>query len=92
MHEVSLMENAVRMAVETARASGGARVHRIRLRVGAMSGVVPDALRHSFRAVTGKHAGTAQEQWHARASALLKSSGTQEREPGAKMGLTKQPQ
>jgi len=45
MHEVSLMENAVRMAVETARASGGARVHRIRLRVGAMSGVVPDALR-----------------------------------------------
>lgn len=39
------MENAVRMAIETASASGGTRVHEIRLRVGAMSGVVPDALR-----------------------------------------------
>ena len=48
MHEVSLMENAVRMALYTARASGGERVHRLRLRVGTMSGVVPEALRFAW--------------------------------------------
>lgn len=42
------MQEAVRLAVEKAKASGGNRVHCLRLRVGAMSGVVPDALYFAF--------------------------------------------
>lgn len=48
MHEVGIIQEAVRMALETAKSSGASRVHRVRLRVGAMSGVVPDALRFGF--------------------------------------------
>ena len=45
------MEEAVRMAVETAKASGSDRVLALRLRVGALSGVVPEALRFAFDVV-----------------------------------------
>jgi len=48
MHELSLMEEAVRMAVATARESGGRRVLSLRLRIGEMSGVVPDAMQFAF--------------------------------------------
>lgn len=48
MHEVGIMSEAVRMAIETATASGASRVLGLRLRVGAMSGVVPDALHFAF--------------------------------------------
>jgi hydrogenase nickel incorporation protein HypA/HybF len=52
MHEVSIMTEAVRLAVETARARGASRVCQMRLRVGAMSGAVPEALQFAFEAVT----------------------------------------
>lgn len=52
MHEVSIMTEAVRLAVETARAQGASRVCQMRLRVGAMSGAVPEALQFAFEAVT----------------------------------------
>lgn len=48
MHEVGIMEEAVRLAVETARQSGADRIRGMRLRVGTLSGVVPDALRFAF--------------------------------------------
>jgi len=48
MHEVSIMEEAVRLAVDTAKARGADRVLGLRLRVGAMSGVVPEALHFAF--------------------------------------------
>jgi hydrogenase nickel incorporation protein HypA/HybF len=48
MHEVGIIQEAVRLALETAQASKARRVHRLRLRVGAMSGVVPDALQFAF--------------------------------------------
>lgn len=48
MHEVSLMEEAVRVAVEAARESGGSRILKLRLRIGTMSGVVPEAMRFAF--------------------------------------------
>ena len=51
MHEVAIMEEAVRLAIESAKNSGGARVLGLRLRVGALSGVVPEALRFSFDVV-----------------------------------------
>ena len=48
MHEVGIMQEAVRLAVAKAEASGGTRVHGLRLRVGKMSGVVPDSMRFAF--------------------------------------------
>lgn len=58
MHEVSIMTEAVRLAVESASARGATRIHCLCLRVGALSGVVPDALQFAFDAVT---AGTMAE-------------------------------
>ena len=46
------MAEAVRLAVESAQAQGASRVHGLRLRVGALSGAVPDALQFAFEAVT----------------------------------------
>jgi len=51
MHEVSIMEEAVRLAVDAVKSSGADRVTSLRLRVGALSGVVPDALRFAFDVV-----------------------------------------
>ena len=45
------MQEAVRMAVEAAKARQASRITRIALRVGAMSGVVPDALEFAFEMV-----------------------------------------
>lgn len=52
MHELSIMQNALDMALEQARQAGAERVHTIRLRIGALSGVVPDALEFAFEALT----------------------------------------
>lgn len=51
MHEVSIMEEAVRLAVDAANTSGAGRVTCLRLRVGSLSGVVPEALRFAFDVV-----------------------------------------
>jgi hydrogenase nickel incorporation protein HypA/HybF len=51
MHEVGIMTEAVRLAIETARTRQAGRVHRLRLRVGAMSGAAPDALSFAFDVV-----------------------------------------
>ena len=48
MHEVSLMEEAVRLAVQTAQAAGGEQILKLRLRIGTLSGVVPEAMRFAF--------------------------------------------
>ena len=48
MHELSLMTNAMGQVLEIARRNEASRIHRIRLRVGALSGVVPEALEFAF--------------------------------------------
>jgi hydrogenase nickel incorporation protein HypA/HybF len=48
MHEVAIMEAAVRMAVDAATSSGAQRVLRLQLRVGRLSGVVPEAMHFAF--------------------------------------------
>jgi hydrogenase nickel incorporation protein HypA/HybF len=58
MHELSIMESALNLALEQARLNGAVRVHALRLRIGALSGVVPDALQFAFEALTP---GTAAE-------------------------------
>ena len=52
MHEFSIMQSALNQALREARIAGAARVHEIRLRIGVLSGVVPDALRFAFEALT----------------------------------------
>jgi hydrogenase nickel incorporation protein HypA/HybF len=51
MHELSIMESALKMALQQAREAQASRVHVIRLRIGEMSGVVPDALQFAFEAL-----------------------------------------
>ena len=51
MHEVSLMTEAVRIAVETAQAAGAQRVSGLRLRVGTLSGAVPEAMQFAWDVV-----------------------------------------
>jgi hydrogenase nickel incorporation protein HypA/HybF len=48
MHEFSLMQSALETAAQKARAAGATRIHRLKLRVGKLSGVVPEALRFAF--------------------------------------------
>lgn len=52
MHEVGLMQTALKMAAAEARRAGASRIHRLRLRVGALSGVVPAALELAFTAAS----------------------------------------
>ena len=52
MHEYSIMHSALNQALREARLAGASRIHAIRLRIGALSGVVPDALRFAFEALT----------------------------------------
>lgn len=52
MHEVSIMQSALEAAERHARAQGATRIHRIVLKIGAASGVVPDALEFAFAPVT----------------------------------------
>lgn len=49
MHELSIAQSVVEAVTERA---AGRRVLRVRLQVGRLSGVVPDALRFSFDLVT----------------------------------------
>ena len=58
MHELSIMQSALSLALEQARQAGAIRIHEIRLRIGALSGVVPDALEFAFEALVP---GTAAE-------------------------------
>jgi len=46
------MASAVETVLQEARARGARRVHRIVLRIGALSGVEPEALRFAFDVVT----------------------------------------
>lgn len=58
MHEVSLMQSAIALAVEQTKSQGLSKIHRIDLNVGELSGVVPEALEFAFDVVS---AGTLAE-------------------------------
>jgi hydrogenase nickel incorporation protein HypA/HybF len=51
MHELSIMESALNLALDQAQQAGASRVHRIHLRIGTLSGVVPEALQFAFEAL-----------------------------------------
>ena len=46
------MQNVLDIALENAGRHNATRIHMIRLTIGALSGVVPDALEFAFEAVT----------------------------------------
>lgn len=52
MHEASLMQSAIEHALDAADRAGASRIFGVRLRIGAWSGVVPDALQLAFEVVT----------------------------------------
>lgn len=54
MHEFSIMESALEAAVQQTRAAGASHIHRLKLRVGRLSGVVPEALRFAFEGLKGR--------------------------------------
>ncbi len=51
MHEISIMQGTLELALQTAQDSAARHIHCLRLRVGAMTGVVPDALQFAFEAL-----------------------------------------
>jgi hydrogenase nickel incorporation protein HypA/HybF len=51
VHELSIMQGALGIALEQAQKAGAERVVALRLRIGALSGVVPDALQFAFEAL-----------------------------------------
>lgn len=52
MHEVSIMAQTLEIALENACDRGGKKIHQLKMRIGAMSGVVPEALNFAFDVVT----------------------------------------
>jgi hydrogenase nickel incorporation protein HypA/HybF len=51
MHEASIMQNVFDQAFERLRLESATRIIRVRLRVGALAGVVPEALAFAFEAM-----------------------------------------
>jgi hydrogenase nickel incorporation protein HypA/HybF len=51
MHEVGIMQNTLDIALEYAQHQGATKIHQMTLRVGALSGVEPDALTFAFDVV-----------------------------------------
>lgn len=52
MHEISLMEQALKAVFKSLAQAGGKRITRVSMDVGRLSGVVPDALQFAFEALT----------------------------------------
>ena len=48
MHEIGIMQSALDIAEQQALAAGAKSIHEVRLRIGQMTGVVPEALEHAF--------------------------------------------
>jgi hydrogenase nickel incorporation protein HypA/HybF len=51
MHEFGIMEAALETAQQKARGAGARQIHKLKLRVGKLSGVAPEALRFAFAAL-----------------------------------------
>jgi hydrogenase nickel incorporation protein HypA/HybF len=52
MHEFSIATSLLQIITEEARPFKGARVRTVRLRIGTLSGILPDALRFAFEIIT----------------------------------------
>ena len=61
MHEFGIMESALALAEKNARTAGATQIHRLKVRVGKLSGVVPEALRFAFAALKANTLAAAAE-------------------------------
>jgi hydrogenase nickel incorporation protein HypA/HybF len=52
LHELSIIEQTLEIAFDNARQQGASRIHCLQMRIGEMSGVVPEALQFAFDAAT----------------------------------------
>ncbi len=52
MHEMSIAMNIVEIAVQSAKQHGAQKINSITVEIGALSGVVPEALEFCFEAAT----------------------------------------
>ncbi len=52
MHEVGIMENTLAIALKQAAQERAGRIHRLTMRIGPLSGVVPEALEFAFDVLT----------------------------------------
>src|SRR3954451_10312249 len=50
MHELSIAQDLIDLVTEEAARAGASRVVRVKLRLGALAGVIPPALRNAFDA------------------------------------------
>lgn len=48
MHEVSIMENTLEIAIAQARQNEAAKIDRLTLNIGELSGIIPEALEFAF--------------------------------------------
>ncbi len=51
MHEISIVQSTLDLALQTAKASSASQILTLHLRVGVMTGVVPEALQFAFDAL-----------------------------------------
>ena len=51
MHEISVMQSAMEIAIQHAQAQNAKQIHRVVMRVGTLAGVVPDSLMFAFDVV-----------------------------------------
>lgn len=52
MHELSIIEQVLELALEQAKKQGAIRIHQLNMRIGEISGVVPEALQFAFDVAT----------------------------------------
>ena len=52
MHEVGIMENTLSIALQQADREKARQIHRLSMRIGPLSGVVPEALEFAFDVLT----------------------------------------
>ncbi len=48
MHEVSMMQNTLDIAIDRARQNEATKIERLTLNIGELSGVIPEALEFAF--------------------------------------------
>jgi hydrogenase nickel incorporation protein HypA/HybF len=51
MHEIGILQGTLDLAMQTAKAAAARQIVCLRLRVGAMTGLVPEALQFAFEAL-----------------------------------------
>jgi hydrogenase nickel incorporation protein HypA/HybF len=52
MHEVSIMESTLEIALKNATSQGATKINHFKMRIGELSSIVPEALHFAFDVVT----------------------------------------